>query len=82
MNENWEREGLKFLEKLLGENLSFEEVEKNLENNPNQKLILAFIKNILQFLGISTKIGEDIEQNIQLDMPPKKFLKSYLNTIS
>lgn len=82
MNENWEREGLKFLEKILGENLSFEELENSLEDITNKKLFFTFIKNILQFLGISTKIGENIGQNIHLDMPPKKFLESYLNMVN
>jgi len=38
MNDNWEKEGLKYLEKIFGEDLSFEELEKNLEENPNKEL--------------------------------------------
>lgn len=81
MNDNWEKEGLKYLEKIFGEDLSFEELEKDLEENPNKELMLSFFKNLIKVLGISAKIGEDIEQNIRLDMPPKKFFKKYLKTI-
>ena len=81
MNDNWEKEGLKYLEKIFGEDLSFEELEKNLEENPNKELTLSFFKNLIKVLGISAKIGEDIEQNVRLDMPPKKFFKKYLKTI-
>ena len=31
MNDNWEKEGLKHLEKIFGEGLSLEELENNLE---------------------------------------------------
>ena len=81
MKDNWEKEGLKFFERLFGEDLSFEELEDNLDENPNKKLMLSFFKNLINFLGISAKLGEDIIQNGRLDMPPKKFFKKYLKTI-
>jgi len=81
MNDNWEKEGLKYLGKIFGEDLSFEDLEKILEENPNKELVLSFFKNLIKILGISAKIGEDIEQNVRLDMPPKKFFKKYLKTI-
>ena len=76
MNDNWEKEGLKFLESLLGEDISFEELEKNLEENSNKELILSVFKNLINFLGISSKLGEELEQNVRLDMPPKKYLET------
>jgi len=81
MNDNWEKEGLKILEGIFGEYLSFEELENNLEENPNKELIFSLFKNLINFLGISAKLGENIEQNVQLDMPPKKFFKTYFKTI-
>ena len=81
MNYNWEKEGLKFLENILGEDISFEELENNLEENSNKELSISFFKNLINFLGISAKIGEDLEQNVRLDVTPKKFLKKYLKTI-
>ena len=81
MDNNWEKEGLKFLLSLLGEDISFEELEKNLEESSNKKLILSVFKNIINFLGITTKIGENIEQNVRLDIPPKEFFEKYLKTI-
>lgn len=76
MNDNWEKEGLKHLEKIFGEGLSLEELEKNLEKNINKEFMLSFFKNIIKFLGISSKLGEELEQKIQLDMPPKKYLET------
>jgi len=76
MNDNWEKEGLKYLEKIFGEGLSLEELEKNLEKNTNKELMLSFFKNLINFLGISSKLGEELEQNIRLDMPPKKYLET------
>lgn len=78
MNRNWEKEGLKFLESIFGEDISFEELEKNLEENSNKELMFSFIKNLINFLGISSKLGEELEQNVQLDMPPKKYLETIL----
>ena len=78
MNDNWEKEGFKYLDKIFGEGLSLEELEKNLEKNTNKELMLSFFKNIIKFLGISSKLGEELEQNIQLDMPPKKYIETIL----
>ncbi len=78
MNNNWEKEGLKFLESILGEDISLEELEKNLEKNTNKEFMLSLFKNIINFLGISSKLGEELEQNIQLDMPPKKYMETIL----
>ena len=78
MNDNWEKEGFKFLVKIFGEGLSLEELEKNLEKNTNKEFMLSFFKIIINFLGISSKLGEELEQNIQLDMPPKKYLETIL----
>ena len=75
---NWEKEGFKYLEKIFGEGLSLEELKKNLEKNTNKELMLSLFKNIINFLGISSKLGEELEQNIQLDMPPKKYLETVL----
>ena len=38
MNDNWEKEGLKYFEKIFGEGLSLGELEKNLEKNTNKEL--------------------------------------------
>lgn len=81
MNDNWEKEGFKFLEKMFGEDISFEELVNKLEENSNKESFLFFFKNLIKFLGISAKIGEDIEQNVQLDIPPKEFFKKYLKII-
>ncbi len=81
MKDNWEKEGLKFFKRIFGEDLSFEELENKLEENPNKELIRSFIKNLMHFLGISVKISEDIEQNVRLDMSPKEFFEIYLKTI-
>ncbi len=78
MNDNWEKEGLKYLDKIFGEGLSLEELEKDLEKNTNKELMLSFFKNIIKILGISSKLGEELEQNIQLDMPPKKYIETTL----
>jgi len=78
MNDNWEKEGLKYLDKIFGEGLSLEELEKNLEKNTNEELMLSFFKNLINFLGISSKLGEELEQNVRLDMPPKKYLETIL----
>ncbi len=76
MNDNWEKEGLKYLEKIFGEELSLEELEKNLEKNTNKELMLSFFKNLINFLGISSELGQELEQNIRLDMSPKKYLET------
>ena len=81
MNDNWEEEGLKYLEKIFGKVLSLEELEKNLEQITNKKSMLYYFKNLINLVGISVKIGEDIEQNVRLDLPPKIFFKKYLKTI-
>jgi len=81
MNDNLENKGLKFVQKLLGDNLSFEEFEKNLEEKQNKELILFFFKNMLKFLGLSAELGEYIDQNICLEMPPKKFFQTLKETI-
>ncbi len=47
MNNNWEKEGLKFLESILGEDISFEEPENNLEENSNKELSISFFKNVI-----------------------------------
>ncbi|MBA7673121.1 hypothetical protein ES703_81309 [subsurface metagenome] len=78
MNDNWEKEGLKYLDKIFGEVLSLEDLEKNLEKNTNKELMFSFFKNIINFLGISSKLGEELEQNIQLDMSPKKCIETIL----
>jgi len=51
-------------------------VSNNLEENPNKESIFSLFKNLITFLGISTKIGEDLEQNVRLDMTPKDFLET------
>lgn len=81
MKDNREKEGFKFFKRIFGEDLSFEELENNLEEKPNKELIRFFIKNLMHFLGISAKIGKDIEQNIRLDMSPKEFFEIYVKTI-
>ena len=78
MNDNWEKEGLEFLGSLLGEDISFEELEKNLEKKTNNESMLSIIKTIINFLGISSKLGEELEQNLRLDMPVKKYIKTIL----
>ena len=78
MNDNWEKDGFKYFEKIFGEGLSLEELEKDLEKNTTKELMLSFFKNIIKFLGISSKLGEELEQNIQLDMPPKKYIEAIL----
>ena len=82
MNDNLESKGLKFLQKLLGNNLSSEEVEKNLEENQNKELMLFLFKNMLKFLGLSAELGEYIDQNLHLEIPPKKFFKTLIKTIT
>ncbi len=78
MNDNWEKEGFKYFEEIFGEGLSLEELEKDLEKNTNKELMLSFFKNIIKILGVSSKLGEELEQNIQLDMPPKKYIETIL----
>ena len=46
MNDNWEKEGLKLFKRIFGEDLSFEQLENNLEENPNRELILPLFKNL------------------------------------
>ena len=81
MKNNWEKEGLKFFEKLFGEDISFEELENSLEEGSNKESFLFFFNNLIKFLGISLKIGEKIEHDVRLDMPPKKFFQKYKKTI-
>ncbi len=78
MNDNWEKEGLKYLDKIFGEVLSLEEFEKNLQKNTNKELLFSFFKNVINFLGMSFKLSEELKQYIQLDMPPKKYIETIL----
>lgn len=78
MNDNWEEEGLKYLAKIFGEALSLEELEDKLKKNANNEFLLSFFRNILNILGIFSKLGEKLEQNIQSEMPLKKYLETIL----
>ena len=54
MNDNWEKKGFKYLEKIFGEGLSLEVLEKNLEKITNKELIsfLRFSKNFWHILKL------------------------------
>ena len=78
MKDNWEKEGFEYLEKIFGESLSLEEFEKNLETNTSKQFILSLFRNFLNYIGISSKLGKDFEQNLQLNMS----LNIFLETIS
>ncbi len=81
MNEDLNKEGLKFFKKIFGNDLSFEELEGNLEENQNKELILFLFKNIIKFFGHSVKLGEEIDQNVHLEMLPNKFFKTLVETV-
>ncbi|MFX1295654.1 MAG: hypothetical protein ACFFD2_12485 [Promethearchaeota archaeon] len=68
------------MEKLLGENLSFEEVEKNLEENQNKELMLFLFKNIIKYFGLTAKLGVNFDQNVRLEMPPGQFFQALIKT--
>jgi len=73
MKDNWDKEGLEYLEKIFGESLSSEEFKKHLETNTSKQFIHSLFRNILNLLGISSKLGKEFEQNLQLNMSPNIF---------
>jgi len=80
MNDNLESKGFKFLQELFGDSLSFEEFEKNLEDQ-NNELIRFLFKNLFKFFGLSAEFGEYIDQNISLEMPPNKYFQTLEKTL-
>ena len=81
MNDNLERKGRKYLQDLFGDGLSFEEFEKNLEDQ-NNEFMLLFFKNLYKFFGLSEELGEYINQNISLEMPPKEYFQTLEQTFN
>ncbi|MBA7585049.1 hypothetical protein ES708_27019 [subsurface metagenome] len=81
MNKDLKKEGFKLFKKIFGNDLSFEELEEILEENQNKELIIFLFKNLINFFGLSIKLGQKIDQNVCLEMPPKKFFKTLKKTI-
>lgn len=75
MNNNWEKEGLKYLEKIFGEGLFDKEFENNLKENADKEPIISILKPIIKLVGISSKLGEELEQNTHLGMSPQNFFE-------
>lgn len=76
MNKDLKKEGFKLFKKIFGNDLSFEELEEILEENQNKELIIFLFKNLINFFGLSIKLGQKIDQNVCLEMPPKKIFKT------
>lgn len=76
MIDNWEREGFEIFKEIFGVDISFEKWEKDLEDNPNGESLISFFKNLFKFFSISFKLGDKLEQKLQLDMAPNKFLET------
>ncbi len=76
MNNNWEKEGLKYLQKIFGEGLFDKKFENNLIENADKEPIISILKPIIKLVGISSKLGEEIEQNTHLGMSPKNYFET------